>query len=206
MGDPLTKLLLTISQEYCFQASGIPLGSCVGDDVLALSSESKLLLHLQALRSLDFKISEADTFISDRFMFYCEAGALVPQGPDDLLAVQLKVRSPNLSFFDIPKLKLVLDIATNARGITSDTLGRTALMGKSTKQVFSNHPTMYEWFYTASLIMKLLQVNDVTTIAPFFPIELGGDGLFTGDPAFLQEILEKKRLRGTFTPEFNTLV
>jgi hypothetical protein len=54
-------------------------GSFVGDDLIALSTESRLLRdHLQILRDLEFKISEKDTFISSKIMFYCEEGSLVP--------------------------------------------------------------------------------------------------------------------------------
>lgn len=51
-----------------------------------------------------------------------------------------------------------------------------------------------------------MQPADSDVIAPFFPIELGGDGLFTDNPKFLQAILEEKKLRGGFTDDFNSLV
>lgn len=58
-------------------------------------------------------------------------------------------------------------------------------MGKSTRQVYSNHRAIAHEFYIASLLLRLMQPADIDVIAPFFPIELGGDGLFTDNPEFL---------------------
>jgi len=48
-----------------------------------------------------------------------------------------------------------------------------------------------------------MQKNDKDCIWPFFPIEMGGDGLFTHNPEFLRRILEEKKLRGSFDADLN---
>lgn len=47
-------------------------------------------MHIEALRNLDFKISEDDTVISSKYIFYSEAGGFIPQNTQDTLAVCLK--------------------------------------------------------------------------------------------------------------------
>lgn len=96
MGDPLTKVLLTMAQYYVSKKvdSLYPLQkkltSVVGDDHISISPSKELLQSvLDNLRDIDFKISEVDTYISNKIMFYCEETCLVPQGVDDVPRLSL---------------------------------------------------------------------------------------------------------------------
>jgi hypothetical protein len=82
MGDPLTKLLLSWSQQFVFNKiwRGIPrVGSHVGDDLIIVSPyKDKLIEHIHQLSRLGFKISIKDTVLSRRYIFFCEQLGEVP--------------------------------------------------------------------------------------------------------------------------------
>lgn len=41
MGDPMTKILLAISQQYCVEFTGNLISSHVGDDFVAVSNKRR---------------------------------------------------------------------------------------------------------------------------------------------------------------------
>jgi hypothetical protein len=86
MGDPLTKVLLSYMQLYVYlsvreKTKHLPYlaATIVGDDLVAITpTVDTLRLYLNELTRVGFKVSENDTYISHRFMFYCEECAIVP--------------------------------------------------------------------------------------------------------------------------------
>jgi hypothetical protein len=73
MGDPMTKILLTLAQQYAYIKTyrhaknfNIPyIGTMVGDDLISLCTEREILkMHLKCLKDLGFMISDDDSYQS----------------------------------------------------------------------------------------------------------------------------------------------
>lgn len=61
------------------------------------------------LRIAGFMISENDTYVSKRLMFYCEETAPVPQNITDLLRYVLRDNKGYIPYVDVPRIKLILN-------------------------------------------------------------------------------------------------
>lgn len=195
MGDYMTKVILTVAQYYLLCKTQQTTASVVGDDLVILSNEkSRLEKHLEEIKALDFKISEPDTYITKRVIFYTEEGAFIPQRNNELLYVRMKM-GKKLPYIDYPRTRLLLPILRSTDHYSSTNLGRFSLLGKEARYV---HHTAQEasWvFQAASAIQMLMVPQDAEVLCPFTPIEIGGDGLFSDDPVFVSRMIHT-RARG----------
>jgi hypothetical protein len=192
MGDMMTKVILTVVHDYSMRLSGLKVYSLVGDDEVAMSnSRGRLARHLQVLEDLDFKVSRDDTFISRRLMFYCEEGALVPQSPVQATHVEMR-RQRELGYLDYPRIRLLLAETSETDSYSMTNIGRFSLLGKETRWVCNTNPRAAPLFHVASLLQHMLVPQDVDTLCPYTPLEIGGDGAYTDDPHFLHKVVEDK--------------
>jgi hypothetical protein len=191
MGDMMTKVILTLSHQYCCELSGLRTYTLVGDDEIALDADrSKLEKHVSNL-NLIFKVSDDDTYVSDFFAFYCEEGTILPQRAHESVHVQMR-RGQELYYLDYPRLRLLLPqiIETDAYSMTN--IGRFSLLGKEARWVSSVNTPAREYFSRASVLQHLLVPQDKDTLSPYTPLEIGGDGAWPHSPEFLAKVVDDK--------------
>jgi len=192
MGDMMTKVILTIVHDYSMRLCDLQVYSLVGDDEVVLSrSRKKLHHHLEVLEQTGFKISQPDTYISRRLMFYCEEGSLVPQGPSFATHVSMR-RGTELGYLDYPRIRLLLSQKSETDSYSMTNIGRFSLLGKETKWCYSVNKPAVPLFETASLLQHIIVPQDTDTLCPFTPLEMGGDGSFISDPVFLNKVVQDK--------------
>jgi len=192
MGDYMTKVILTIAQYYLICKNQVTVASVVGDDLVILdNSKQRLEDHIQEIKNLDFQVSEPDTYITKKVIFYTEEGAFIPQRNADLLFVRMK-RGRILPYVDYPRTRLLLPILRSTDTYSSTNLGRYSLLGKECRYVYHTAKEA-SWVFQAAAAIQLLMVpEDRDVLCPFTPIEIGGDGLFTGDPVFLTRVIHTR--------------
>jgi len=191
MGDMMTKVILTLSHQYCCEKSGLRVYTLVGDDEIALESDSsKLYRHLDTLGSI-FKVSELDTFVSDRLAFYCEEGSLVPQSVLDVPHLRMR-RGQELDYLDYPRIRLLLPQPSEVDAYSMLNIGRFSLLGKETRWVHQTNPRAERLFNQASLLQHILVPQEPDCISPYTPIEIGGDGAFPMDGRHMSRVIENK--------------
>jgi len=192
MGDMMTKVILTVVHDYTMRLSGLQVYSLVGDDEVALSnSYARLARHLHHLRQVGFMVSDADTFISSRLLFYCEEGALVPQRPTHALHVRMR-RNQELGYLDYPRIRLLLACYGETDTYSASNVGRFDLLGKESRWVSSNNPRAVAYFQKATLLQAALVPQDSDTLCPFIPIEIGGNGAYYNSPSFMNKIIHDR--------------
>jgi hypothetical protein len=192
MGDMMTKVILTLSHQYCCELSGLRTYTLVGDDEIALDSDpEKLRFHITESLPQIFKVSEDDTYVSNFFAFYCEEGTILPQSAKESVHVQMK-RGEELYYLDYPRLRLLLPqiIETDAYSMTN--IGRFALLGKEQRWVSSTNTHAESYFIRASLLQHMLVPQDADTLCPYTPIEIGGDGAMPHSAKFLAKVVDDK--------------
>jgi len=192
MGDRLTKFVLTVAHDYVLHASGITVGSIVGDDVAILTdSEDKGLLYKDTLIATGFKPSDDDFFISKKLLFYCEEGSRVPQTLDDLPSPNLRRREQSC-YQDYPRIRLLIPNASETDAYSTTNVGRFSLLGKEARWVSQNNVKLEPLFKRAVLLQHILVPQDKDTLCPFTPEQIGGDGSFINDPDFLMKVIPAK--------------
>jgi len=191
MGDMMTKVILTLSHQYCCVKSRVAIYSLVGDDEISLDSDPRVLEKQISTLGEIFKVSELDTYVSRNFAFYCEEGMVLPQRVHQTTAVQIK-RGQELNYLDYPRIRLLLPqiIETDAYSMTN--IGRFALLGKETKWVHSVNTPAAPAFDIAGLLQHLLVPQDKDTISPYTPLEIGGDGAFPHSHQFMKRVVDDK--------------
>jgi hypothetical protein len=191
MGDMMTKVILTLAHQYCCEKSRLKVYTLVGDDEIALDSDpSKLEKHLDTLGEI-FKVSELDTFISQRLAFYCEEGCIVPQNVRDTPHVQMR-RGTDLNYLDYPRIRLLLPQPSEVDAYSMSNIGRFSLLGKETRWVASSNPRAKRFFDQASLLQHILVPQEPDCISPYTPIEIGGDGAFPIDGKHMLRVIDNK--------------
>jgi len=196
MGDPLCKLVLTISTLYVMRESDIRVGSLVGDDLLMLSGvRSSLTSYVQRLEALDFKVSYEDTYVSKRIMYFCEEISRVPQHSYECLDVVMRSSHLSLPYIDYPRLRLLLPTLPDTERSSYSHLGRFALLGKEAKWVHLN-PACSLTIRKAVMLQHLCIPQPVEVICPCLPVEIGGDGSFPPSPEYLLSSIERSRWIG----------
>jgi len=194
MGDMLTKFMLTVAHDYCCRLSNLKVWTLVGDDEIALSSNRYVLEnHISTLETL-FKVSEADTYVSDHFAFYCEEGTLLPKRASQSNHVKIR-RRQELDYLDYPRIRLLLDIRSETDLYSATNIGRFALLGKESRWSELSNPMSSLAFTRASLYQHLLVPADADTLCPYVPLEIGGDGSFPHSAEFLRAVVNGSRCR-----------
>jgi hypothetical protein len=194
MGDMMTKFMLTVGHDYCCRLSNLKVWTLVGDDEVALASSPLVLeRHIENLRTL-FKVSEADTYVSSHFAFYCEEGMLIPQKASQSNHVLMR-RRRELNYLDYPRIRLLLDIKAETDLYSATNAGRFALLGKECRWAHLANPAAEPMFTRAMLYQHLMVPQDSDTLCPYTPIEMGGDGAFPHSPGFLRRVVEGPRSR-----------
>jgi hypothetical protein len=196
MGDPMTKVLLTIAQEYAYRlVEGPHVGSMVGDDLVVISnSRGTLRTYLRVLESLDFRVSEDDTVISCRYMFYCEECARVPQRDSDTVRAHQKRGDPLLGYVDYPRIRLILPVRSEINRSSYTDQGRFSLLGKETRWTCLDRKAgpLTPAMVSAGYLQHILLWEEKGLLAPYFPEELGGDGSYHPHPGFIRQIWAKR--------------
>jgi len=207
MGDPMTKCILTLAQDYCIRAVPRYHAPCsvVGDDLVSLSSDRELLkLRLRELKSLDFRISRDDTFISKFFVYYCEEISLIPQRPSDTISVCYRRGTP-LGYVDYPRLRLLLDTKVEMNRSSYTRTGRFLLLGKETQWCHILAPELYPIMYRASVWQHVLLPTDSDTLGRYLPQVIGGDGHHPGSIAWARRMWDNHPARSEIYFRLNQL-
>jgi hypothetical protein len=193
MGDRLTKYVLTVAHDYVLHSSGIsPVASVVGDDAAILTNDPEDgPRYLQGLLDTGFKPSMDDYFVSRRLLFYCEEACSVPQVLDHLPGPCIRRKVPSC-YQDYPRIRLLIPNTSETDAYSSTNVGRFALLGKETRWVAQNSATLLPLFERATRLQHMLLPTDSDTLCPYLPIEIGGDGSFTNDPALLRGVIESR--------------
>jgi hypothetical protein len=191
MGDMMTKVILTLAHQYCCEKSGLRVYTLVGDDEIALENDpDKLHAHLDTLGKI-FKVSDLDTYVSDRLAFYCEEGCLVPQSVLDVPHVRMR-RNQDLDYLDYPRIRLLLPQPSEVDAYSMSNIGRFSLLGKETRWVHTSNPRAKRFFDQASLLQHILVPQEPDCISPYTPLEIGGDGAWPMDDKHMLRVIENK--------------
>jgi len=180
MGDPGTKVLLTLlglavtlstRQKYVrFYAENI------GDDYAAIGSDDSCRFALTEFQRFGMKISEDDTFISDRYIFYTEELIRIPTSVDETISCVTHSRNWGLSpYIDGVKGRFLIDATKNRDDYASCPEGRISGLGKdiSYLSVGSDPVCM---FHLASFLQDIyLNLVDYRGLV-YFPQEVLGQG------------------------------
>nr|WKF54344.1 RNA-dependent RNA polymerase [Ustilaginoidea virens narnavirus 1] len=191
MGDMMTKFMLTAVHDYCCRLSLLKVYTLVGDDEVALdSSRVRLETHLENLGKF-FRVSEEDTYISSRLIFYCEEGSLIPQRASESVHVELR-RGQSLRYIDYPRIRLMIHQKSETDSYSMTNLGRFALMGKEARWASQTNPDASSYYTMATLYQHLLVPQDADCSAPFTPEEIGGDGAWPHSAQFMRRVVDDK--------------
>jgi len=191
MGDPMTKVILTLAQVYALEKSQLRVAAINGDDLIALSIDREKLERYPAeLESLDFKVSLDDTYVSRKIMFYCEEVARVPQDVRQTIAVQFRRSETFLWYIDYPRIRLLLPVYPDNDRYSYNDTGRFDLLGKEMRWTYSLSRGASIMMQRAVLLQHLMVPAPAGSLR-FLPIELGGDGSFTPDPTIVVASLLK---------------
>jgi len=192
MGDFLTKSILTFNQDICMRQAQVQVYSIVGDDIVGLDDEEKLHTYLGCSSELGNGVSVEDTYISKKYMFYCEEMALVPRDTTELPLVQIKRNSSKISYLDTPRLRLMIPTCTETLGFSGVQAGRFSLLGKESRWVSSVHQNLVPLYRRAQLLQHVMLPQERDTQCPFTPEDIGGDGGFIPDGGFLHDVIRTK--------------
>jgi len=192
MGDFLTKSILTLNQDICLRQAQVEVYSIVGDDILAIGEEETLNTYLGISSELGNGVSVEDTYISKRFMFYCEEAMIVPRTTIDLPIVQIKRGESKIHYLDTPRLRLMIPTCTETLGFSGVQAGRFALLGKETRWVHTTHRAQEALYAKAQLLQHIMLPSEKDTLCPFIPEEIGGDGSFYPDEKFVHAVIRTK--------------
>jgi hypothetical protein len=164
-------------EDSDFKAEPKWISSEVGDDEETVS-KSKLLLALNGVfsRETGLKTSRKDTAINPRYGNFCEELIVLPDGYDQTYQNARRSNSMrDMSFIDIPKLRLAIPIRPMRMDHSSTFDGKSGMVGSRLKWLTNDNPLkiLYEVF---SLFQDLnLGMIHAKKFA-YLPTELGGYG------------------------------
>jgi len=180
MGDPLTKVVLSLIAWYCRARScqeipGRSLSSEVGDDLIHLSdTRTRLVRHLEILRIVDMRVSEVDTYISQDWGHYAEEYLCIPQNRyNQYQFVRVTRFWGRINYVDYPRIRLVLSVSTNEdMKLSSTSEGKYLMFGWEgslpvTAMSFLGHNL-------ASVFQTLFLEGSNMYINPYAPTIMGG--------------------------------
>ena len=207
MGDPMTKVLLTLAQEYVYYSFGNQIiGSMVGDDLVVLSnSRTVLQAYIQCLKDIDFKVSDDDTFISRHYMTYCEELGVVPRTTQDTILTRMKKQKP-LPYVDYPRVRLLIPFRSENDRFTFTDIGRFTQLGIECKWTRATNAQLLPMMADAVILQHVMVPRSPDTICPFYPEELAGDGSYHPDGAFVARMWQKEPHYGEITHRASDLL
>jgi len=171
--------------------------SLVGDDVVILYARTNRDFRLEpyfrtAAATGGWEVSDDDTFDSNHFMFYCEEGSLIPQGPTGSTRASIW-RGRVVDYLDYPRIRLMLPVKVETNLFSMTNVGRFSLMGKESLWVTgTGSPESVTLYGNASILQHLMVPRDIETLCPYTPLEIGGDGAYTPDPEFFSQVISVK--------------
>nr|QRW42893.1 putative replicase [Cunsystermes virus] len=182
MGDPFTKVLLTICQYLIYETMSLRypyFGSIVGDDLVLMSFNKVALVdYMRCLEEYSFKISRPDTFISEKYMFYCEQLCLVPQNLSETVfsAMQERRIAP---YCDYPRLRFVLNTSSDVIGrLSFSSRGKISGLGSDYRYVLDTRGEyIYKVMFEVAIACayRLLPI-EASCLGNLLPAQFGGDG------------------------------
>lgn len=182
MGSPVTKVILTLGQATAYQMTYEKFNLCklfarfVGDDGIMLSNNRKALIaHIYNLKSLGFKISDLDTYISKRYIHFCEELIMIPRnGYYTIQSCIARQDYRSLPYVDYPKLKLLSAISTNNKMDTlRDPNGKIQLLNKDCRY---SRGTDVESNFTVAALIQIVLLSHLTKSTIYLPTIFGGCG------------------------------
>jgi hypothetical protein len=153
------------------------ISSEVGDDEETISN-SKLFLALNSVfsREIGMKTSRADTSINPRYGNFCEELVVLPDGYDQTYQNTRRTNSAkDMSFIDIPKLRLAVPIRPMRMDHSSTIDGKAGMVGSRLKWLTNDNPLkiLYEVFNLfQDLSLGMVHAKKFA----YLPVELGGYG------------------------------
>jgi len=164
-------------EEGDIQLSPDVISSEVGDDELTVSS-SKLFHALNSVfsREIGLKTSRKDTSINPRYGNFCEDLIILPDGYDQTYQNARRSNSlKDMSFMDIPKLRLAIPIRPMRMDHSSTFDGKAGMVGSRLKWLPNDNPMkiLYEVFNLfQDLNLGMIHAKKFA----YLPSELGGYG------------------------------
>nr|UYL94525.1 MAG: RNA-dependent RNA polymerase [Leptosphaeria biglobosa narnavirus 7] len=184
------------------------IASEVGDDEIEVSnSKASVALNLVFSGLLGMKESEKDTCINTRYGNFCEELVVLPDGYDQTYQKVKNTSSyEDMSFIDIPKLRLAINIRPMRMEHSSTKDGKAGMVGSRLKWLPRSNPlkAVYELF---SLFQDVnLGLNADKKFA-YLPTELGGYGkpLAFGNPVNLEKFARSFK-NGAHSPVIRTII
>jgi hypothetical protein len=150
----------------------------VGDDEIGVSTNpvypaAKLVVYEDLL---GMKTSESDTSINPRFGNYAEDLVIVPDGYEQTYHyAQQTSNYKDMSFLDVPKLRLAIDIRPGRMQHSSTNDGKAGMLGSRLAWIPVNAPTRCTWeVFNLYQDLNLGLIRD--SKFPYLPTALGGYG------------------------------
>jgi hypothetical protein len=175
-GDELAIYGYSI-EEADFKSEPKTISSEVGDDE-ETASNSKLNLALNSVfsREIGLKTSRKDTSINPRYGNFCEELVILPDGYDQTYQNTRRTNSAkDMSFIDIPKLRLAIPIRPMRMDHSSTFDGKAGMVGSRLKWLTNDNPLkiLYEVFNLFQDVgLGMIHAKKFA----YLPTELGGYG------------------------------
>jgi len=154
------------------------IGAEVGDDEIGVSSSPEYPAAELVVFSefLGVKVSEKDTSINPRFGNFAEDLVIVPDGYEQTYRYAQQTSDfRNMSFLDVPKLRLAIDIRPGRMSHSSTNDGKAGILGSRLAWLPKNSPVRVLWE-----VFNLYQDINLGLIRDdkfaYLPTALGGYG------------------------------
>nr|UYL94524.1 MAG: hypothetical protein [Leptosphaeria biglobosa narnavirus 6] len=164
-------------EESDYKSNPEIISSDVGDDEESVSN-SKLLLALNSVfsREIGLRTSRKDTSINPRYGNFCEELIVLPDGYDQTYQKARNTSSyADMSFIDIPKLRLAIPIRPMRMDHSSTFDGKAGMVGSRLKWLPNDNPLkiVYEVFNLYQDVnLGMIHAKKFA----YLPTELGGYG------------------------------
>jgi hypothetical protein len=153
------------------------IASEVGDDeIKASDNKADVALNLVFSELLGMRTSEPDTCINNRYGNFCEELICLPDGYDQTYhSVKNSSSHKDMSFIDVPKLRLAIDIRPMRLDHSSTNDGKASMVASRLKWLTNDNPykIVYELF---SLFQDINLGLTADKKFAYLPTELGGYG------------------------------
>jgi len=176
MGDPGTKVILSLAQMYCFSRVPNALGCFCGDDVIFVThSLTDPYEYKNSVSLLDCKLSDDSTYISDFCGHYAEEFIICPHSRMqrwDIIRKGGDVR--NIPYIDYPRVRLILGVCKDDTEYSLTKAGKTTQLSHDAKWASQTWwDVRFQWACVFQDIC--LELRHAPRI-PYLPTELGGYG------------------------------
>jgi hypothetical protein len=165
MGDSGCKVILTLANLFAVIRIGLAtmaVSAVVGDDHITLTSDAGTALEIyeKTVSHFGLQVSEDDTVISNRYGFFAEELIRIPDDNRGTIDALIRATAKrDLPYYDVTKVRLLMDIRKDRKDFASTSVGRIYQFGREME--YNLRPTQYiglvmmaSWFQDVCLDLR----------------------------------------------------